>query len=666
MSQPLPAARSSEAPEATYLRRRAEFGAIRDRYERRSYRNANLSLALIGGALLCGGLWLWRGSPLLLAAAALLGLGFAISFIAHGRVDQTLRRYAELHAISAEGLLRLGRDWAALPLRQPIESQQARPQRRERSIYGQIFAPFTLTQQPPDPVPDQPASPAVAADLDLLGHASLQHLLCTPATQVGLATLRDWLVAPAAPGAARARQSAVAELAPLIDLRDQFALRGRLIGAAESDYARFATWATRPDWQRARGWLLAAARALPPITLLLALAQVLGLTSWPLWLVGLAVGLVLTQTVGRSVDRLIDEVAERQELFATYADLFGLLGAQRFDAPELRRLQAELTAGELSAEAQVRRLSRLMALADLRGWMFFYPIQLATLWNVHVLWLLERWRGVSGGRVAGWLAALGEFEALAALATLAHDQPGWVFPELLDSYVAPGTPVVEARALGHPLLPPAVCVGNDVAVGPPGRVLLVTGSNMSGKSTLLRAIGLNVVLAQAGGPVCAAGLRLRPAVLATSMRVQDSLEQGVSYFMAELRRLKEVVEVAEQAQAGGGRVALFLLDEILHGTNTSERQIAARRIILYLLGLGATGAVSTHDLALAAAPELAPVSDLVHFAEQFTRGADGLTMTFDYRLRPGVATSTNALKLMEMIGLPAEDAPVAPPRATAS
>jgi DNA mismatch repair ATPase MutS len=310
-----------------------------------------------------------------------------------------------------------------------------------------------------------------------------------------------------------------------------------------------------------------------------------------------------------------------------------------------------------------------MALADLRGWMFFYPIQLATLWNVHVLWLLERWQRTAGIRARVWLDALGDFEALAALATLSHDNPSWIFPELYDPLaqrqgVNGAEPSTEPRAalarsmeavdLGHPLLPPSARVGNDVAIGPPGTFLLVTGSNMSGKSTLLRAIGVNVVLAQAGGPVCAAALRLPPLALASSMRVQDSLEQGVSYFMAELQRLKEVIDTARHVSETSERTPLFLLDEILHGTNTTERQVAARRIILHLLSLGATGAVSTHDLSLADAPEFAAVSRLVHFTEQFTRGEDGLSMTFDYQLRPGIATSTNALKLMEMLGLPSD------------
>jgi DNA mismatch repair ATPase MutS len=185
--------------------------------------------------------------------------------------------------------------------------------------------------------------------------------------------------------------------------------------------------------------------------------------------------------------------------------------------------------------------------------------------------------------------------------------------------------------------------------------VLVTGSNMSGKSTLLRALGVNIVLAQAGGPVSAFLLRLPPTTLATSIRVQDSLEQGVSYFLAELRRLKSVVDAAHHARLEGTRTLIFLLDEILHGTNTAERQIAARSILRHLLDLNAMGAVSTHDLQLIDTPDLLRSSRMVHFRETFVRGPEGPSMSFDYTLRPGIAPTTNALKLMEIVGLPAID-----------
>ncbi len=610
------------APEATYNQRCELFAERRDHYNRLSYRNANLSLGLIVAAMACLGMWLWSGAAPWIYSAALLGLAFLISFLHHGRVDRQHRRYAELWTINDEGLRRLRRDWKALPLRYP---------------------------QPADP--EHP----FAADLDLLGRASLYHLLGTPATPVGAATLRRWLLDPAAPSVVRRRQAAVGELAPLLDLRDELALRGRLMGPVQSDYEQLLRWAESEPWLARRRWLLWLARLMPLLMLGTLVLQLSGTVALPLGAGLLLASLALTFTIGRKVDELIDRVAERQEVFHTYADLFHLITAQPSAAPELRRLQADLSAGGLSAARQIRRLARLMPLADLRRWMFFLPIQLVTLWNVHLLWLLEHWQQVAGKQARGWLMALGETEALAALAALAHDHPGWAFPDLTEDQPA----VLSALGLGHPLLAPAVCVGNDVEVGPAGTLLLVTGSNMSGKSTLLRAIGVNVVLAQAGGPVCASSLRLPPIALATSMRVQDSLAQGVSHFMAELKRLRLVVDLMQAARATGERMPLFLLDEILHGTNTAERQIAARQIIRHLLDLGATGAVSTHDLALADAPETA-AGRLVHFTETITPGAEGLTMSFDYRLRPGIATSTNALALVhQVLGevLPAAEGP---------
>ena len=189
-------------------------------------------------------------------------------------------------------------------------------------------------------------------------------------------------------------------------------------------------------------------------------------------------------------------------------------------------------------------------------------------------------------------------------------------------------------------------------IGPPGTFLLVTGSNMSGKSTLLRAVGANVVLAQAGGPVCAEGLSLPPLELWTSMRVEDSLVEGVSLFMAELQRLREVVDAARKSRSDReGRHLLYLLDEVLQGTNTAERQIAARQILRHLLEEGALGAVTTHDLTLADAPDLRERARAVHFREEVHRAGGEPSLSFDYRLRPGLATSTNALELMEIVGL---------------
>jgi len=273
-------------------------------------------------------------------------------------------------------------------------------------------------------------------------------------------------------------------------------------------------------------------------------------------------------------------------------------------------------------------------------------VQALTLWDFHVVFALERWQQSAGRRVRAWMDAVGVVDALAAYATLAHDHPDWTLPSVANG----GAPLLHAKALAHPLLAGGVRVANDVTVGPAGTCLLVTGSNMSGKSTLLRAVGMNVVLAQAGGPVAAGALSLPPLEVHTSMRVEDSLELGLSYFMAGLARLKAIVAAAGAAR-GTGRPVLFLLDEILQGTNSAERLVAVRTILVRLVADGAIGAVTTHDLGLAAEPDIAVVAELVHFTETVEETAVGPRMSFDYRLRPGLATSRNALRLMRMVGI---------------
>jgi DNA mismatch repair ATPase MutS len=306
--------------------------------------------------------------------------------------------------------------------------------------------------------------------------------------------------------------------------------------------------------------------------------------------------------------------------------------------------------GHRTAPEAMRALNRILGFADLRrgAALLHFPIQAFTLWDFHWLFATERWRRSAGSRVEGWLAAAGELDALSCLAAIHHDHPDWVFPTLTAERV------YEGEALGHPLLPSDRRVANDVRVGPPGTVLLVTGSNMSGKSTLLRAIGVNAALALAGGPACAAALALPPLEIATSMRTDDSLSGGVSRFMAEALRIREVVRAAEAARAHG-RPFLYLIDEALAGTNARERQTALRRVLARLLEAGAIGACAGHDIELAETPALAAAADPVHFRETLhPSGEEGPRMTFDYRLRPGLATTSNALELMELLGLGSE------------
>jgi hypothetical protein len=618
---------AAETPAALYAARRNAFVRQRDEYYRQRMQSANLTVLLFFAPAIFIVFAVGTQSALYLIPAALVWVACGYFFVRQGRLEARYRRFKMLAEINDEGLHRLERDWPAMPLREPPE--------------------------PPAP------TPSFAGDLDLLGRASLQHLLNTASTPAAQQRLTGWLLDPAAPDEIRERQTAVAEMAELVDFRDELTLFGRLSGMSPAGYHSFLAWAEQEPWLLKRPALIWTSRILPVLTVGLAVLNVTGVVRAPFWLLALGASILFSMSYGKQIEELIDQVSDRQAVFQPYEGVFARVALQPFEAERLRRIQRDLAAEQLNADEQMRRLGHILQFGDLRLSMFFPIIQAFLLWSFHTLWLLEGWQRTAGRRVRVWLETLSELEALSALATLAADNPTWAFPEIIEK--DGDAPALSARNLGHPLLPPAVCVGNDVGIGPVGRFLFVTGSNMSGKSTLLRAIGMNVVLAQAGGPVCADEMRLMPLTLTTSIRVQDSLEYGISYFMAELRRLREVVEIAHtttettETTGAGEREPLFLLDEILHGTNTSERQIAARQIIRTLLRYGATGAVSSHDLSLTETPDLTAARDAVHFTETFTRGADGPAMSFDYRLRPGVATSTNALKLMEMVGLPLDD-----------
>jgi DNA mismatch repair ATPase MutS len=260
------------------------------------------------------------------------------------------------------------------------------------------------------------------------------------------------------------------------------------------------------------------------------------------------------------------------------------------------------------------------------------------MWSTQLALAIETWRAASGEAVGRWLDAVGEMEALCDLAAFSFENPAYPFPAIEE-----GEARFEAERLGHPLIPAEACVRNGLGLGPHRRVLIVSGSNMSGKSTLLRAVGINAVLAQAGAPVCAAGLRMSPLVVGASMRIHDSLSEGTSRFYAEITRLKRIVDLTR-----GSAPVLFLLDEMLNGTNSHDRRIGAGAVVGALASRRAIGLITTHDLALAHIAD-APGSHAanVHFEDRI----DGGRITFDYVMRPGVVTRSNGLALMRAVGL---------------
>ncbi len=345
-------------------------------------------------------------------------------------------------------------------------------------------------------------------------------------------------------------------------------------------------------------------------------------------------------TLGARTERVTHTVNSPSHDLLLLSILLERLEKETFRAPRLQQLHARLKAGsDHNASAQIARLGRLVERLDWQENKIFALITFPLLWSAQVAMAIERWRRVWGRHVRGWMDTAGEFEALCSLAGYSYEHPVDIFPELAN--IPDGW--FEAEALAHPLMPESHAVRNDVQLGGKTRLWIVSGSNMSGKSTLLRTIGINTVLAWAGAPVRAARLKISPLSLGASIRVQDSLQDGRSRFYAEITRLREIV-----ALTNGPSPVLFLLDELLSGTNSHDRQIGASGIVQALIDHGALGLITTHDLALAHIAEALPGSARnVHFADTLQNGE----LHFDFRLQPGVVERSNALDLMRSIGL---------------
>ena len=610
-----------------YQARAQQHAIHRDAERKRSVQISRARLAVFLAAAGCLVWTLTRGSdPVRLAMTVGLFVIFGVLVFWHARVEDRVAWHDALRTVNLRGSARVERRWDDLP---PAD------------------APGSIDL----------VHHAYALDLDLFGRASLFQWLGPAATPLGSLKLATWLLTAGAPDTVLARQAAVVELAQADEWREELSAHGAVAGEArQAEIDAFLGWAEGPQpvvnvpLPFVRGGhatiflfpIQVVVLALTASIWILLALFFFGIIDAALWLLPLLAGIILSFALAKMVLTAFDRAGAGQQAIGRYAALFEHSTRTRFVSPALRELQTRLSADGKAAPECMRRLNRILGFAKLRigAALLHFPIQAFTLWDFHVLFALDRWRRVAGPHVREWLDAVGELDALSAFGTARRDNPGWCMPEVHD------TPLLTADALGHPLIREDRRVSNDVQVGPPGTLLLVTGSNMSGKSTLLRAIGLNTVLAQAGGCACAKRLRLPPCDLQSSIRIQDSLELGLSYFMAALARLKGVVDAAERRR--DGRVLFYLLDEILQGTNSAERGIAVRAVARHLLDAGAIGVMTTHDLNLAGEEPLKSSAVLVHFTESVDEQGH---MAFDYRLREGLATSRNALRLMQMIGI---------------
>ena len=612
---PSPAA---EAPAAHYRRCLAENHRLLSREQRRHHWLGYAKIAdFLAGVLLAIGiihtpkLYGWLLVP--------VGV-FVLLLVIHDRVLRRLQKRERVADFYARGLARLNDQWAGT---------------------GENGDRFLSPNHP------------YARDLDVLGAGGLFELLCTARTRAGEAQLANWLLHPAPPETVLARQAAVADLRPRLGLREQLFTAGETVRLG-----------VLPD--ALSGWGEAAprfrARWLPWILGVIGLAWIASLIAWwvhgidvlpinldyavagPFWwtlvvlsLVNYGIGRMMKPRVDASADA-IEHAAQDMRLLV---EVLGVIESESYEAPQLRVLRASLDTHNIRASVAVGRLERIVDWLEGRHNLFVRMSLGLAFYDAQFTLAAERWQRRFGPAIRGWLASVGEFEALSSLAGYTWEHPADPFPAF-----AVDSPCFEARDLGHPLLPAAKAIGNDLSLGsgPCGpQLLIVSGPNMAGKSTFLRAIGLNAVLAQAGAPVRAASLRLSPLAVGASICILDSLHGGVSRFYAEIQRLKLLSDLAS-----GPLPLLFLLDELLSGTNSHDRLEGTRHVVTALVRRGAIGLVTTHDLALTAIPESLPgAAENAHFEDRMENGR----LHFDYRLKPGIVQTSNALKLMQSIGL---------------
>jgi MutS-like protein len=587
-------------PRAEYTRRLAAWGQRIAAHERTHAVLANCRLATAALAALVAVLSIRTALSAwwLLVPAAV----FAILVVVHAQVLERADRARRARALYERGLDRLSNRWAGT---------------------GRNGARF-LDRHP------------YAKDIDLFGTGSLFERLNTTRSDAGEATLAAWIQAGAPVSEARARQTAVAELRPRLDFRED--LTALEADAQRGDTERLLSWAESTPFicGRAVPALLGLSAA---ITLTLAAALWWTAAAWPALIVWILLqgGVVALWRRRSGLRRVVPTSARDLRLVAGLLDR---LEREPFAAAWLVERQRRLTSADESAARAVSRLRGLVSLLDsFSDNLFFVPIGRVLLVHEQLLLAIERWRQAFGKSIAAWLRAAGEIEAMTALACYAYERHTDPFPELVDRGV-----VFDATGLGHPLIADEVSVRNDLRLGDNApQVLVVSGSNMSGKSTLLRAAGVNVALALAGAPVRAASLRLSQLSIGATLRIEDSLQEHRSRFYAEIVRIRDILDVAKS-----GRALLFLLDEILHGTNSYDRRIGAEAIVRGLVGYGAIGLVTTHDLALTEiVPSFGDAAANVHFEDRLEHGQ----MVFDYRMRPGVVEHSNALALMRAVGL---------------
>lgn len=559
--------------------------------------------------------WLWAGLGLTL-------ISFVVVVAIHQRVEGNILRYEIWVSIKQTHLARMNLDWSHLPL------------------------PLTIPQSERHPL---------EIDLDLQGKRGLHRLIDVAVTAEGSQRLRQWLItSEVSLDMVLERQALVAELRPRLLFRDKLTLAGKMKTGGNSGEL-LATQGNSP-LRMLRVWLgvLGVAAAINLTLFILNLAGVLG----PTWQVGVILALVLSGLLGLQMGDVFKDAAALRDKLEQWLLVFSHLEQFGYaKTPHLRRLCAPFLDPAHRPSLFLRRVSRVVDATGVRGnpiaWLLlnaFFP------WDIYFTYRFEQAKLELAKELPVWLEVWHELEALSGLANLGYLNPHYIMPQLQPSEgfkqlsASDKKPSQEflplyAAALGHPLIPDAEKVRNDFTFDHLGQLYLITGSNMAGKSTFLRTIGLNLVLAYAGGPVDAQAFAAGPGRLFTCIRVTDSLADGISYFYAEVRRLKALLDELARPHP---QPLFFLVDEIFRGTNNRERLIGSRAMIQRLADGNGLGLIATHDLELVQLADITPAIRNIHFREEVHNGQ----MIFDYQLHAGPSPTTNALKIMALAGLP--------------
>ena len=478
-----------------------------------------------------------------------------------------------------------------------------------------------------------------AADMDIFGHASLYQLLNRTGSDMGAAQLADWLLNPAKQAAIIERQSAIKELTNKMNWRQDIQAYGRETNIRRSTFEKLMVWVYEPTlflqfthWK----WLRIV---LPAIILSVVTAAI---AEWiPLNV--MYIFLLLYATIAFQINKIISPLHDKlskivDELDALFLSIT-LIEKEKFGSVLATRLQQNFISNNETASAKIKKLKKILDRLDIRyNIVLSAPLNLLLLWNLQQALDLEKWKKQYAADLQNWFNTLGVFETLNSFAAFHFNNPEYCFPVLEEKHF-----FIEAVKLGHPLINKNKRVNNFIEIDDRGKLFLVTGSNMAGKSTYLRSVGINIVLAMAGAPVCADSFRLSPVQLISSMRIADNLEESTSTFYAELKKLKTVID-----SVNADEKVFILLDEILRGTNSLDRHTGSEALIKQLIRHKAAGIIATHDLALAEMKTSFPDNILnYHFDVQ----VNNEELYFDYKLKPGVCNSLNASILMKKIGI---------------